>query len=628
MFTFKDQTPLSLYGIIENLLAAQPELNAERIRKAVTIANHNYTLQTYWTSESLLEHTAQVLQLLLKFEPDEDAIIACLLQHILKSKDWTLLHLETEFGPKVRRLMSDINILSYVTLQGKRMTLHDLRLMMVTVSEDVRTILITLVHLTCIVRHLEKIDAERKSHFCRDVLQLFAPVAARLGIYSLKQELESGAFPVLYPHDSERISEQYEQLHAEYGIFLPVVTEKLAAFLQAKLPECRIISREKLPYSVFMKMREKSLTHIEDVPDLFAIRIIVPRETDCYQILGLLHQYATAVPNRFKDYISFPKPNGYQSLHTTLVSIPAAPDTMKFEIQIRTETMHREAELGIAAHWSYKEVGSMKGAMRSVQLHHILAAQETLDDGVHEQLVNHIFVLTPKGDIIELPEGATPLDFAFLIHTDLGLSFKGARVNGAIVPLTYTLENGDIIEIQKNSTPKPTAQWLQVLKTSSARAKLKKYLYGIERPALLVQGKKLLNEQFRKRNLPVLDAELTVLSKIDGLELTLHEREDALVKVGQSAEGSGSLFHRLDAYKHIERQQESVVTFAKTQVNRLQLEGNMQMPYRFAKCCKAEDALQNIVGLINRQGEVMIHRQTCKMIANANSSRMLQAEIG
>lgn len=629
MNTVKQVSANKLRTLVDAICDNQSTFSRQRLQSAVDLVERAYGQELYWTGETLLDHTVGTLQNLLAFEPDEDAVLVTILQHALHTKEVTLVQLEAEFGSIVKSLLADIHILSHVTLQGRRMTLHDLRLMVVSVAHDVRTVLITLASLTYVSSRMPMLSHEDRKQFCRDILHLFAPVAARLGIYSVKHELESSAFPVLYPDDYSRILDQYHRLFAENGSFFSDCTKALEEYLHAKEVTCRVFARQKLPFSVFMKMREKSLNHISDIPDLFAIRIVVPKIEDCYQVLGLLHQYANAVPHRFKDYIAFPKPNGYQSLHTTLVNVPEAPHTMMIEAQIRTTTMHREAEYGIAAHWSYKEVGGTAQAMQSVQLNRILTAQETLDDGSTEALADHIFVLTPRGDILELPEGSTPLDFAFLVHSDLGLSFKGARVNGAMVPLDYRLENGDVIEILKHSIPQPTAQWMQVVKTASARSKLKRYLYAQERPELLQHGKKLVNEQLRKRSLPVLDAELSQLQVLDGKKLTLTEREDVLVKIGQGAETSSALVARM--LSETQRSHASVpATLApKLPVHSersLVLEGGLRMPYRFAKCCKAEHAHTDICGLVGRQGVVMIHRTTCSSIKKANSSRKLLAQ--
>jgi len=387
-------------------------------------------------------------------------------------------------------------------------------------------------------------------------------------------------------------------------------------------------AREKQAFSIFQKMHRRSITDVKNIYDLFALRVIVPTEEDCYQVLGLLHRLGRPLANRFKDYIAFPKPNGYQSLHTTLAGFTGLPEGCFMEVQIRTEKMHREAQYGVAAHWSYKEHGATQRAMEKVQLHSMLMGQESVnDDNAEPTFADHIFVLTPKGDIIELPEGATPLDFAFQVHTDLGLSFRGARVNGSIVPLDYSLENGDVIEIQKHSVPQPSSQWMQMLKMGSSRSKLRHYLYAQDRPRLIVMGRELVNAELRKRGLPPLTTDLSFLRVVDGQEMTFQQREDVLMKIGQGSERASALFVRVDAPEQAGRKQVSIAspTIFRQSDTFIGIEGGISMPLRYAKCCAPQEwPHEQIVGNINRFGEVMVHRGDCRMFGNTNPERRLR----
>ena len=616
-------------------LLAQIELQATsldpvRIQKALQIAEEAYKDLPHWSGQTVMEHVAGVLETLLPFQPDEDAVISCILHHILVSEEWNLIKLEQEFGPKVRSLVSGVHLLSHVTLRGRRSSIEDLRLMLLTVSDDVRTVLIALCDHCHLLKRIDRLEPEDRRHLCLDILSLYAPVAARLGIYSLKQEMEARAFPVIYPNDAERVHEQVEALQERHGNFLETITEDATSFLLGRGMVAEVVSREKQPFSIFSKMRQKSLSHIENIYDLYAIRVMVPSIEECYQVLGHLHQYGRPVAHRFKDYISFPKPNGYQSLHTTLMGLPGAPEDVMIEVQIRTHEMHREAEYGIAAHWSYKTYGSTALALEHAQLHQMLASQEILEEeSATPHLADHIFVLTPKGDVVELPEGATPLDFAFRVHTDVGLLFRGARVNGAMVSIDYELENGDIVEILKHSKPQPSPQWMQLLKMSSARSKLKQYFYAQDRPQLITQGKQLVNEFLKSFELPPLDPDLSLLRTCDDKTLTLQQREDVLMKIGQGAERASSLAERLPALKHIaqktsKRQQSGSAPVPALRSTTVTVEGGVPMPTRFAKCCKPNKGeVSPIVGVVNRTGEVVIHRNTCGMLRNANPERQI-----
>jgi GTP pyrophosphokinase len=482
---------------------------------------------------------------------------------------------------------------------------------------------------------VEEMEEEQRKRFCSDVLQLFAPVAARLGIYSLKHQLEARAFPVLYPSDAERIDQQYCEFYRNKGNFLDSAASQLQVMLGERGVQAQIEAREKELFSIFTKMRRKSLSHVDRVHDLFAVRVIVRTIEECYQTLGVLHNIGRPVQDRFKDYIAFPKPNGYQSLHTTLTQLPGTPPNTFVEVQVRTHAMHREAKFGVAAHWSYKEHGSTDYALEQAQLHRMIAGQHSIEqEGTRETLVDHIFVLTPKGDVFELPEGATTLDFAFQIHTDLGLHFQFARVNGSIVSLDYELENGDVVEIQKRKTPQPSPRWMQLLAMASSRSKLKRYLYSQERPMFIVKGRVLMNKELRKHGLPPLDGDLTLLRNCDGSVLPHQKREDILMKIGQGSENASSLLARLDdlALHHKTRSKPSVpgascpLPKSKSR-SAVQVAGGVPMPTRFAQCCKPEEKMSpSIVGIINRHGEVMVHCSECHMLRNVNPGRQIAVQ--
>ena len=602
----------------------RPAADRKRLERAFTLAQEMYGEREHWSGVSVLEHALGVLQQYLVFEPDDDGIIACLFHHMLDTKLWTLDDIGKEWGASVRSIVSGVHLLSHVTMKNRRMSLENLRLMFLRVSDDVRVVLLILCDTSFKLSHLNTMSPERRRHVCHDVLSLFAPVAARLGIYSLKHQLEAGAFPV---------AEQVRTLHAQHGAFLSAAERKLSAALREAGIAARVEGREKQPFSIFQKMRQKSLTHVGDVYDLFALRVIVEDEASCYQALGVLHRIGHPIAHRFKDYIAFPKPNGYQSLHTTLARLPGTPEGVFMEVQIRTPVMHREAELGIAAHWSYKEGGTAAHAMRRAQLQKALTFQQPLERDEEEAFTDHIFALTPNGDIIELPEGATVLDFAFHVHTALGLSFRAARVNGSIVPLSYEMENGDIVEILRHRDPHPTFHWVNHLKTASARSRLKRYLAVNERPVFVQMGRDALNEELKRLRLPLLDPDLQVLRSFGGKRLPFAEREDLLVKVGQGAQTASSLLLHLDALKdsdavqerrHAAKRKRPTAPHPFAPQAGIRMEGDIPMPVRFARCCKADDHYHGpITGVIGRDGIVRVHREGCKMLRNANPERII-----
>ena len=626
-----DVASIQLAPVLNRLAQSGASYDSKRLGLAYSIAQSMYGDTLHWTGETMIDHTLGILEELTAFQPDEDTVIACLLHHVLEMKTMTLLELEDQFGPKVRGLVSGVHLLSHVTLEGRRRSIEDLRLMLLSVSDDIRILLVTLCDRTYILNFLHQMDPSRATRLSQDILQLFAPVAARLGIYSLKHKLETGSFPVVYPIDAERIAQQLEDEHKSHPYFLQKGQEAIEVFLRQQKIFAEVSAREKQPFSIFQKMNSKSLTHISNVHDLFALRVIVRSEADCYQVLGLLHQLGRPVTNRFKDYIAFPKPNGYQSLHTTLSGFAGLPDDCFLEIQVRTEKMDREAQYGVAAHWSYKEHGATERAMEKVQLRSVLIGQEAIHGEEAQTYTDHIFVLTPRGDIIELPEEATPLDFAFQVHTDLGLSFRSAKVNGSIVPLDYRLENGDVVDIQKYSSPQPSTQWMQLLRMGSSRSKLRRYLYALERPQLISAGRDSINADLKKRRLPPLTTDLSLLRKCDGGTLSLHQREDLLMKIGQGAERGSTLLARLDALSDVDtaiRTKTTSPVRMQRKDSQIQVEGNLSMPLRYAKCCKPQDShgTCRIVGNISRTGEVMIHKNHCKMFQHTNPDRRVSVE--
>lgn len=605
----------------ERLKERGQEFLSVRIDEALLWADKLYVGRKHWTGMDLREHVLGVLELLLSFEPDEDAIIACILHHILDDGSSSLDQVQDKFGESVRGLVSGTHLLSHVTTRNRRMSLDDLRHMFLEVSDDVRVILLTLTDKSYTLAHLSEIEPEERRRICRDALTIFAPVAARLGIYALKTHMESQAFPVLYPVDAQHIAEQRQVLQEKYGEFLPKVASLLEKYIQESGVQVRVECREKHPYSIFRKMQSKSISTVSDLYDLFALRVIVESPEMCYQTLGLLHKLGHPVAYRFKDYIAFPKPNGYQSLHTTLAQLPGLPQGVAVEVQVRTEAMHREAEFGIAAHWSYKESGGSQQAMLREQVAKALSfAQDS--EAKSAALHDRIFVLTPKGDVIELPEGATPLDFAFHVHTNLGLSFRAARVNGMIVPITYELQNGDIVEILRFREPQPSPRWSSLLKTPAARSRLKRYLASQDRPTFISIGRELLNAELSRRKMPSLDPDLSLLRRFDDQILPLSEREDMLMKIGQGSIKPSSLFMHLTLAN---REAASSPARKKTKIALVltaRVEGKVPLPIRYAKCCRPEEKKgKPIIGVVSRMGSVRVHSADCKLLKHVNKER-------
>ncbi len=572
---------------------------------------------------SRLEFVCGVLEELRAYDPDQALVLACLLQFLPDAKDATARDLSA-FDDDAAALVPAIHRLHRVQAAGQRLPIGQLRAAYFNLSADPRAVLVTLCEKLWILKHLSLLSPSRQAPFAREALKVYAPVAARLGIYGLKHQLEALAFPIAYPTDSEGITAQLDRLKRRYGDFLGGVGVELAAALRQQGLQVRVEARAKQPYSIFAKMREKGMGDIEDVYDLFALRIIVPEIADCYRALGCLHQLGHSIPNRFKDYITLPKPNGYQSLHTALTHLPGVPPGVLVEVQIRTAAMHREAELGVAAHWSYKEGVAPRSGLRVRRPEAGAAEGEDMGNEGHDR----IFVLTPRGDVVELPLAATPLDFAFSVHTQLGLSYKGAKVNGQIVPMEHPLENGDVVEIIRASEPHPSVRWMPLLKTAAARTRLRKALAERHRESYLERGREALNVALKGRRLAQLDADLSLLSSLKGESAGREARQEFLVRLGQGQLKLAAALGAIDALAK---------TLAVASVPgakpvdgatwTVRLQTDVRLTHRFARCCKpdARKVRDAIVGVVSKQ-HVVVHRVVCKAIKTVAETRRIAAE--
>ncbi len=617
-------------ALLRSLPATVDRTVAER---AFADAEKAYEGKTHRTGIPLVDHCVELLRELAPFSPDTELVVVSLLHHVPEFHTWNFAEIEARYGERVRVMLGEIHVLRHLTTHNRRVSVERLRLNFFRVSKDARVFIYMLCHQLVTLRYLDRFPAAERRRICGDVLQLYAPAAARLGMYSIKHTLEDAGFPVLYPVDHERITEQLQALREKHGSFLRDTAKAVEKELREQGLKVKVEGREKHAYSIFQKMRHKTVTHIDGIPDLFALRVVVDAESDavCYQALGFLHRMGYPVQNRFKDYIAFPKPNGYQSVHTTLLGLPSAPPGIMVEVQVRTTAMHREANIGVAAHWSYKEAGKGRAekSLRLVERAPAWPAGKFIHENDEDNprapdLHDHMFVLTPKGDVVELPEGSTPLDFAFQVHTAVGLSFKAARVNGSIVPLDHHLENGDIVEIVRNKDPRPSPRWIALLKTASARNRLKRHLAVHDRPQLLEDGKQALNTELRRLRKPHLDAHFTLLKSLDGKPTTLLEREDFLVAIGQGSMTAAAALLKIDdlIVKREEPAKSAKVQDSIAMAPRV--EGSIPMPTIIAKCCKPEpgDALMGVIG---RSGEVRIHRGACNMLKAVNPERRIHA---
>lgn len=524
--------------------------------------------------ETCAEHAKLVTMLLLPRRPDARTIVACLLQCIQKPE--LLRSIEERFGKSITGTIASLSVIDGGT-GGAAVSRPPMQHILLVLSKDIRVLLIALHNRWHALRQTEYFDPKQRSLIAREALEIFAPLCARLGIYSLKYELETLAFHILFKEEANDLKEKLDALRKQYGPFLQESKRTVSRLLSQEGKHAMILTREKHPYSIFRKLQRKNLTSITDLHDLFGVRILVDTEEECYEVLGIIHRAYRPIPHRMKDYIAMGKPNGYRSIHTTVLGVNPEESSLPVEIQIRTHEMDEEAEYGIAAHWNYKEQGSATPFEGTAWQKRIEAlsdgtVQEENTQDLAEEFSDRIFVLTPKGDVIELPKGAGPLDFAFRVHTNIGLRYRHAKVNGMIAPINQQLENGDHVQVTVWSEPKPSEQWMQIVRTKEARQKLRGFFHASAGSGTRPAGSGVLPPEKRMRRVPALPHASSPLT--------------------------------------------------------VSLESQTPLPHHFARCCRADlHSAQRppIVGYITREGTVRIHWSGCRMITNANRERLIRA---
>ena len=489
-----------LEKILEN--PAYKESDRKLIEKAFELAKSAHAGQKRLSGEEYLSHPLHVAYFLSELGMDSATIIAGILHDTIEDTLVTYKDLEKEFGKDIAFLVEGVTKLSKIeytesasaSLGGWRTNekkgntdhLNSLKKMFFAMAEDIRVILIKLADRYHNMETLKHKDAASQRKIALETLEIYAPIAARLGMGRLKGQLEDMAFPYIYPLEYSRLIKGVKEKYADRIKYTdrtkPVIKRHLT---DAGIPILEMNSRAKHYYSLYGKMLRKEMD-VDKIFDLVAMRIIVPDIKSCYEALGVIHKFYKPLPGLIKDYIALPKPNGYQSLHTTIF----CEKGRVVEIQIRTANMHEYAENGIAAHWAYSEGGKKKGIMANVkevqwvnQLKNFLkevAPGEGLSNLKIDFFKHRIFAFTPKGEVKDLPDGATPIDFAYAIHTDLGNMTRGAKINGKIVPLHHELKNGDVVEIIKGKDKKPSFDWLKIVKTAEARKKIKSFFNELE----------------------------------------------------------------------------------------------------------------------------------------------------
>jgi guanosine-3',5'-bis(diphosphate) 3'-pyrophosphohydrolase len=489
-----------------------PTEDRELVEKAYRRAAAAHTGQHRLSGEDYVNHPLEVASILAELHLDAATIVAAILHDTVEDTDLTAQELTSEFGAEVAKLVEGVTKLGRISIRSEQQhQAENIRKMLLAMAEDIRVVLIKLADRLHNMRTLEFLPEPKRVKISRETLDIYAPLAHRLGIWQIKWELEDLAFRYLQPDDYKDVVKQINRQRKDRETVVSELGEILAAELEKIEIDADISGRPKHAYSIWQKMN-RDLKDFAEIYDLNAIRVLVNSVKDCYGVLGVVHSLWKPMPGRFKDYVAMPKSNGYQSLHTTVVSHSGDP----IEIQIRTHEMHRFAEYGIAAHWTYKE-GSGSGQTAQAKggakfderfgwlrllmewQKEVLDAEQFVDAVKVDIFEDEVFVFTPKGDVLNLPAGSTPVDFAYRIHTEVGHRCIGAKVNGRMVPLDYALNNGEIVEVLTTRSPHgPSRDWLNFVKSASARDRIRKWFKAQRRDENVAKGRDMLDKELRR----------------------------------------------------------------------------------------------------------------------------------
>ena len=599
----------------------------KRIKKAYDFALENHAGKTRLTKDPYIMHPLNVAYILANLNVDETTIVAALIHETINNGNASEEEIENLFGIEVKNIVSIISKINKLeaTDDSDSAAIY-LRKVLVGMAEDVRILYVKLADRLHNMRTIWAVRKEKQKHKANETMNVLVPIAHRLGINSIKSELENICLRILKPDVYHDIEEKLNESFPDSKIILNDMQDAITNILIENDIKFEIKSRVKSVYSVYNKLNNGKKWN--NIYDFLALRIILEKESDCYLAVGLIHSKFRPMPNRFKDYIAMPKENMYQSLHTTIFGA----DGHLFEVQLRTYEMDEFAEKGMASHWSYKEKGTKKAQNIMEQKLEIFRAviennRDEENDSIFaknisgEFLSDLIYVFTPKGDVVELPKGATPIDFAYRIHSNVGSKMVGAIVNDVMVPLTYELQDNDIVTIKTSNSAKPNKDWLNIVKTSQAKNKIKAYFSKQDKAMYIERGKQYLEKELRKRKLSI--AETLSDENIEKIlkDLKLKDLNDIYFSIGSVRYTAGYIINLTTEDKHstqealIEKLQDNKKNIVSNHKSEIIVAGANDIIVNFAKCCNPIKG-DNIVGYITKNQGIIIHKEGCKNIEN------------
>ncbi len=623
---------IRLGDIIDRVLSYHPNADVGVIEKAYVFSAKVHEGQTRLSGEPYLSHPLEVAGILANMRLDVLSIASGLLHDTVEDTLTTIEEIKALFGEEVATIVGGVTKISQMTFATtEERQAENIRKMILAMSEDIRVVLVKLADRVHNMRTLGYLALPRQRAIAQETLDIYAQLAARLGINWMKAELEDLALYYLEPDIYHEISQSIIRLKGEREAYIREMRELIRQKMAEFNLNCRVEGRVKHIYSIYQKLKNDNLESIEEVYDLIAFRIVLGSVKECYEALGVVHSAWRPIPGRFKDYIGMPKENMYQSLHTTVVG----PYGERMEVQIRSEEMHRVAEEGIAAHWRYKEgkAVSERDEKEMAWLHQLLEWQKDLKDprefleSVRSDLFpSEVYVFTPKGAIKEFPAGATPVDFAYAIHSEVGHRCTGAKVNGRLVPLKYELQNGDMVEIITALNHVPSRDWLKFVKTSRARNRIRQWIKTEERVHSISLGRDIAEREFKKHHQSF--PKFLKSGKLDEIakEFSLAGADDLLASIGYGKVSALQVLGKIVPREELEKKpaEGAVAKLVKKVMRRgkdgIRVKGVDDVLVRFGRCCNPLPG-DPIVGYITRGRGVSIHTNNCPNAIGAELER-------
>lgn len=606
--------------LLDMMRGYSPNLDESLIVQAHDYAKKMHEGQTRASGEPYYTHPVAVAGILAGMRLDPASIMTAILHDTLEDTAATYADLEKKFGKEVADLVEGVSKLTKIesqTFEGKQA--ENFRKLLLAMSEDIRVLLVKLADRLHNMRTLDSFKkVEKQRRIARETLEIYAPLAERIGMHEIKEELEDLSFKYINPEARESIINRLSFLRSEGTGLVTKIIEGLQGEIDNAGINGEVNGREKSPYSIWKKMQRKNVA-FEQLSDIMAFRIIVDNIEECYHVLGIIHSKYPTTPGRFKDYISTPKPNGYRSIHTTVIG----PERQRIEIQIRTREMHEEADLGVAAHYAYKE-GKGKVNPQDIRKYRFMRElldileqeakpEEFLEHTKLELFQEHVFAFSPKGDLIELPTGSTPVDFAYAIHSGVGDRCVGAKVNGRIAPLNTKLQNGDQVEIITGKTENPSPTWERFVVTGKARSHIRRFIRQQQRDEYILLGRAMLKKIFEQEGYDFADKAVAGVIK----QLRVDEVDDVFANIGSGHFSARDVFRAIfPAHKTEPKslpKEESDIAFARREGEQkpVPIKGLIPgMAVHFARCCHPLPG-DRIVGIVTTGKGVTVHTIDC-----------------